>query len=74
MSSGLTRGPLRAGFAGGLRPVLTRAARDGAGEDGRDGLSREADQPALNRTEKHRHDGPDGNLVDKIWRLVPAGP
>jgi hypothetical protein len=28
--------PLRAGFAGGLRPVLTQAARDGADERGRD--------------------------------------
>ena len=28
--------PLRAGFAGGLRPVLTQAARDGADTDGRD--------------------------------------
>ena len=28
--------PLRAGFAGGLRPGLTQAARDGADEDGRD--------------------------------------
>ena len=29
--------PLRAGFAGGLRPVLTQAARDGGEEIGRDG-------------------------------------
>jgi len=28
--------PLRAGSAGGLRPVLTQAARDGADTDGRD--------------------------------------
>jgi hypothetical protein len=28
--------PLRAGFAGGLRPGLTQAARDGRDEDGRD--------------------------------------
>jgi putative transposase len=47
--------PLRAGFAGGLRPVLTQAARDGADESGRDG------ETPLDRTEKHRHDGRDGN-------------
>jgi putative transposase len=47
--------PLRAGFAGGLRPVLTQAARDGGDEDGRDG------ETALDRTEKHRHDGRGGN-------------
>jgi len=47
--------PLRAGFAGGLRPVLTQAARDGGEEDGRDG------ETALDRTEKHRHDARDGN-------------
>jgi putative transposase len=47
--------PLRAGFAGGLRPVLTQAARDGAEKSGRDG------ETALDRTEKHRHDGRDGN-------------
>src|SRR5206468_4474584 len=29
--------PLCAGFAGGLQPVLTQAARDGADEHGRDG-------------------------------------
>jgi putative transposase len=48
-------GPVRAGFAGGLRPVLTQAARDGGQEIGRDR------ETALDRTEKHRHDGRDGN-------------
>ena len=47
--------PLRAGSAGGLRPALTRAARDGLDGDGRDA------ETALDRTEKHRHDGHDGN-------------
>ena len=47
--------PLRAGSAGGLRPGLTQAARDGLHEDGRDG------ETALDRTEKPRHDRPDGN-------------
>ena len=47
--------PLRAGFAGGLRPGLTQAARDSAGTCGRDG------ETALDRTEKYRHDGRDGN-------------
>jgi putative transposase len=47
--------PLRAGFAGGLRPGLTQAVRDGAGVDGRDG------ETPLDRTEKHRHDGRGGN-------------
>jgi putative transposase len=47
--------PLRAGFAGGLRPALTQAVRDGDKFAGRDG------ETALNRTEKHRHDGRDGN-------------
>lgn len=47
--------PLRAGFAGGLRPVLTQAARDGADEDGRDG------ETPLDQTEKHRHDRRAGN-------------
>ena len=47
--------PLRAGFAGGLRPGLTQAARDGADEGGRDG------ETPLDRTKKHRHDGRDGN-------------
>jgi len=46
--------PLCAGFAGGLRPGLTQAARDGA-DDGRDG------ETPLDRTEKHRHDRRDGN-------------
>ena len=32
-----THRTLRAGFAGGLRPVLTQAARDGAEQAGRDG-------------------------------------
>ena len=47
--------PLRAGFAGGLRPVLTQSARDGRDDIGRDG------ETPLDRTEKHRHDGRDGN-------------
>jgi hypothetical protein len=47
--------PLRAGFAGDLRPGLTQAARDGADEGGRDG------ETPLDRTKKHRHDGRDGN-------------
>jgi putative transposase len=47
--------PLRAGFAGGLRPALTQAPRDGAEHVGRDG------ETPLDRTEKHRHDGRGGN-------------
>jgi len=47
--------PLRAGFAGGLWPVLTQAVRDGARDIGRDG------ETPLDRTEKRRHDGRDGN-------------
>jgi len=47
--------PLRAGFAGGLRPGLTQAARDGDRADGRDG------ETPLDRTKKRRHDGRDGN-------------
>jgi putative transposase len=47
--------PQSAGFAGGLRPVLTQAVRDGGEEDGRDG------ETVLDRTEKHRHDGRGGN-------------
>jgi putative transposase len=47
--------PLRAGFAGGLRPGLTQAARAGAGVDGRDR------ETPLDRTKKHRHDRRDGN-------------
>src|SRR4051794_18624774 len=47
--------PLRAGFAEGLRPVLTPAAPDGAEKSGRDG------EMPLDRTEKPRHDGRDGN-------------
>ncbi len=46
--------PLRAGFADGPRPALTRAARDGDDEDGRNG------ETALDRTEKHRQ-GRSGN-------------
>ena len=48
-------GPVRAGFAGGLRPGLTQAARDGRGEDGRDG------ETPPDRTEKQRHGGCDGD-------------
>ena len=48
--------PLR----GGQRPSLTQPARGGEEEDGRDGLSGEADRTALDRTERHRHDGRDG--------------
>jgi putative transposase len=47
--------PLRAGFASGLRPVLTQAAPNGRDEIGRGG------ETALDRTEKHRHDARDGN-------------
>jgi putative transposase len=47
--------PLRAGFAGGLRPGLTQAVRDGFGEHGPGG------ETPLGRTEKHRHDGRGGN-------------
>ena len=47
--------PLRAGFAGGLRPVLTQAVRVGVADIGRDG------ETPLDRTEKHRHDGRGGN-------------
>jgi putative transposase len=47
--------PLRADFVGGLRPILTPAARVGRDEDGRGG------ETALDRTEKHRHDGRGGN-------------
>ncbi len=42
-------------FGDGLRPALTQAARDAEENLGRDG------ETALNRTEKHRQDGPDGN-------------
>ena len=41
-------GPLRAGCVDDLRPALTQAARDGLGEDGRDGGT------ALDRTDRHR--------------------
>jgi putative transposase len=47
--------PLRAAFGGGLRPALTQAAPAGDKFAGRDG------ETALNQTEKHRHDGRDGN-------------
>ena len=47
--------PLRAGFAGGLRPALTQTARGGGAEGGR------GRETALDRTEKHHHDGRDGN-------------
>jgi len=47
--------PLRAGFAGGLRPGLTQAVRGGADVDGRNG------ETPLDRTEKRRHDRRDGN-------------
>ncbi len=47
--------PLCAGFAGGLRPGLIQAARDGVGEGGRGG------ETPLDRTEKRRHDGRGGN-------------
>jgi transposase InsO family protein len=45
--------PPRAGCAGGLRPALTQAVRDGVDACSRDG------ETALDRTEKHRHDGRD---------------
>src|SRR3954449_8680926 len=47
--------PLRAGFASGLRPVLTQAARDSIEASGRGG------ETSLDRTEKHRHDERGGN-------------
>ena len=47
--------PLRVACGDGLRPALTRVARDGLDKDGRDG------ETALDRTEKPRHDGRDGN-------------
>jgi putative transposase len=50
-----TSRPLRVAFGDGLRPALTQAARDAKENLGRDG------ETALNRTEKHRQDGPDGN-------------
>lgn len=46
---------LRDAFGDRLRPGLTQAARGGVNEHGRDG------ETALDRTEKHRHDGRDGN-------------
>jgi putative transposase len=48
-------GPVRAGFAGGLRPGLTQAVPDAAHEDDRDR------ETPLDRTEKHRHDRRGGN-------------
>ena len=47
--------PLRAGCAGGLRPALTPAARDGSEAYDRDG------ETTLDQTEKHRHDRRGGN-------------
>lgn len=47
--------PLRVAYGDGLRPTLTQAALDDDGVEGRDG------ETALNRTEKHRQDEPDGN-------------
>ncbi len=47
--------PLRVASGDGLRPALTQAARDGCDNEGRDG------ETALDRTEKHRHDGRGGN-------------
>jgi hypothetical protein len=47
--------PLRVASGNGLRPALTRAARDATGDFGRGG------ETALNQTEKHRQDGPAGN-------------
>lgn len=46
--------PLRAGFAGDKRSVLTLAARGALNSSGRDG------ETLPGRTEKHRHDGRDG--------------
>jgi putative transposase len=45
--------PLRAGSAGGLRPVLTQAAPADLGQAGRGG------ETALDQTEKHHHDETD---------------
>jgi putative transposase len=47
--------PLRVAFGDGLRPALTQAAPDGPKMGGRGG------ETPLDRTEKHRHDGRDGN-------------
>ena len=47
--------PLRVACGDGLRPALTQAALDGSGAYGQDG------ETALDRTEKHRHDGRGGN-------------
>ena len=47
--------PLRVAFGDGLRPALTQAAHDDDGKTGRAG------ETAVNRTEKHRQDGPGGN-------------
>ena len=53
--------PLRVAYGDGLPPALTQAARDGSGKDGRDG------ETALDRTEKHRHDGRGGNRGLYFW-------
>lgn len=47
--------PLRVASGDGLRPALTQAARDGLDVEGRDA------ETALDRTQKHRHDGRGGN-------------
>ncbi len=64
--------PLRVAYGDGLRPALTQAARDGSGEDGRDG------ETALDRTEKHRHDGRGGNhglysYLEEVQGLTSPG-
>ena len=46
--------PLRVASGDGLRPTLSQAVRDGQDKEGRDG------ETALDRTEKHRHDGRGG--------------
>jgi putative transposase len=55
--------PLRAASGGGLRPSLTQAARAGGDDVGRDG------ETSLDRTEKHRHDGRDGDLGPENWTV-----
>ena len=47
--------PLRVAFGDGPRPALGQAPPHSLGERGRGG------ETALDRTEKHRHDRPDGN-------------
>lgn len=47
--------PLRVACGDGLRPALTPAARDGEEQEGRGA------ETALDRTQKHRHDGRGGN-------------